>query len=407
MRNFRNKRSVAYAGLGIVFILLLIFTARALPAALSAHGGLDGELAGLADCMKLKDFSACTQPIVAQMLASQTGAQVMDVLALHFNPLQCHYIGHIVGQQLYQKDQSVDKALATCDLSCDSACVHGVVGEAFAEALGYDSPAADSNFDLEHLTPSDIAEIGKKLCTSADACHGVGHTLFGVYQKFAPAFSECREVATGPRVSFCYNGVAMEYADDLSSRNFLPDSTVTVPDPASLASLCTLPILGEARACFRYFPRIVIDTIEPGAATTTEALTRVQDICDSYTSADYRIACYAGIGSYQSYSVLSDPSDSTLSCTRFSGLQDQAACVLGTVAVASEDRQQNLVSFCAAFSSSSLQSACYQDLLYFLGQRGDTSTQDLVALCGNNALCQQQEKNDQRSSWDLVKSISD
>lgn len=358
-------------------------------------------LAGIATCMTQSDGVSCTRPYIQQLLALQDGVATMDSIESKFSPAQCHYIGHVVGQQMYARYHDVETALSSCNRTCDSACVHGIVGEAFAEELGFKNPDEDTDLDLEHLSTEELRTIGTRLCNSLGACHGVGHTLFQVFKKFEPAFALCREIATSS-IQQCYNGVTMEYADILSSRNMRVVSGVTYPNPETLDTLCMLPILAEKRACFRYFPRMVAETLKQQNVSQDESLRRVQDLCESYTKTDDRTACFAGIGSFLSYEVLKDPVTAVQSCERFGTPLDRAACTIGRIYIATEDRKEPLAAYCAAMSDSSQKAACYQDLFYFL--RANLSADDAKKLCGtNNDLCDQGFQKNALDSWQEIK----
>lgn len=356
-------------------------------------------LAQVPKCMGKTDVAACARPFVASMLMERGGTEVMQSLASLLTPLQCHYVGHIVGQQLYTQYEDAEAALATCDRSCDSACVHGVIGQAFAVALGHPD-ADDPNFDLEHLSPDDIREVGKKLCTTVGTCHGVGHTLFQAYKQLEPSFEMCRQIA-GASIPTCFNGATMEYADILSSRNMRAVPDVRYPDPATLSSLCAYSASDEARACFRYFPRMVEETLKKQSILRPEAQKRTEEICASYRNVDHRMSCFAGIGSNRAYAVLTDTSAAVRGCEGFPTEFDQKACILGTVTIATEDRELQLVPYCAAQTSDSLRSFCYQGF-FFLLYRARVKF-DASLLCGKDELCSEAAEKYRLDAWENLK----
>src|SRR5262249_29525738 len=150
-------------------------------------------------------------------------------------PQDCHYIGHVLGQEVYWKHQDIEAALNECDRACDSACIHGAVGEAFAKALGLSSPEEEKTFDLEHLSKADIETVGQKLCTTTEACHGVGHIIFQTMGTIPSAMAECEKIS--PKSRSCFAGVGMEYADILSDRNTRNLPNVTFPSTSTLPTL--------------------------------------------------------------------------------------------------------------------------------------------------------------------------
>ena len=400
-----------YAIIGALCVILIFLIAYAVRGSWRPQSAFAAGISEIKDCMAQQDAITCAEPVVKQLLSIATASQIVDALSKTLPPQQCHYAGHVVGEQVYLKYQSIGEAMAECDLTCDSACVHGAVGEAFAQVLGITSTSTTSNTGDtsgmsmpgmampgmgSDLTVQQITQAGKQLCTSSDTCHGVGHTLFEYFQKFEPAFSECRQVAGSSRVTPCYNGVVMEYADDLSSRNFLPSENVSAPDPLKLSSFCERTDIQESRACFRYFPRIALATLAPSGQSQSQILSRVQQICTSYTDHAYRDACIAGLGSYDSYSVVSDPTAAAQFCESLGDPRDEAACVLGSIDVGIEDRQQNLMSFCGSLTVSSTQESCYQDMFHFSSVHGATSTS---AICGESTACMEGLQQYNLDSW--------
>lgn len=360
-------------------------------------------LSVIAACTAQKSFIRCVQPAVNQLLDGESGAELMDELEKRFSPVQCHYIGHIVGQELYLRNHSIEDSMAVCNLACDSACAHGIIGQAFADQLGYDG-ISDVTLDLQHLNPDQIRSVGAKLCTDLDACHGVGHTLFAYYQKFAPAFAVCKSVASAARLSACASGVVMEYADELSSKNFLAATKTQPPSPDTLQSLCDLPQPWQARACFRYFPRMYTAVLKKDIENP-ETLQAIAGICKTQSTDEYRLACFAGIGSYQTFLLVKDPAAAAAVCNGFGGLRDRAACVYGAITPRTEDRKQQLVSFCEAVLPESLRTACYQNFFHALSQRDGTSLEGAEAVCGANTRCLQGLKNYGLDSWEGLKQV--
>lgn len=359
-------------------------------------------LSSVVDCTKEKNPVACVRPAVKQLVEIESGAEVMDELGRLLTPQQCHYVGHVVGQESYSKYQNVENAISQCNRACDSACIHGVIGEAFAIQLGLGSSDDAQDVDLKHLSPDDIRKVGQRLCESPTACHGVGHALFQTYGKFEPALSMCREVATEWRPNFCYQGVFMEYADILSARNARPVPGVEYPTPETIVSLCDYANLGEKRACFRYFSRIVVETLQKNGYPSKDARSRLLEICTSFPQLDNRVACIAGFGVFSAYNILTDLPEAVRACQQFSYSADKVACSLGLVSVATEERQEKAAAYCAALPDVSLQASCYQAVFFYLNRLG-IPMQKSEPLCKSDSICLQESKNFKLDSWEQVK----
>src|ERR1043166_3729677 len=110
-----NRRALVFLALVFLFLVLCVYL---LQRARNLHGDT---VFRLRDCIHSKDTALCAVPATRDMLQTETGAQIMDVLEKNFDPGLCHYFGHVVGQQSYKKYKSVDTAIAQCSEACESA----------------------------------------------------------------------------------------------------------------------------------------------------------------------------------------------------------------------------------------------------------------------------------------------
>ncbi|HUO50663.1 MAG TPA: hypothetical protein VMU25_03845 [Candidatus Paceibacterota bacterium] len=359
---------------------------------------IQNSLNGISSCFKENtDKVLCTQPYVASLLKIKNSSEVMDILSQRFNPTLCHLVGHVVGQQTYLKYQNVDAAMRACNRQCSDACTHGIVGEAFAQQLGNPDP----NVDLEHLSVDAIEKVGGALCQSPNTCHGVGHVLFQEFKQFKPALSLCDTIATSTK-SYCYGGVYMEYSDIISETSMRAVSGVAYPEPGDLQTLCSSQdTVGERRACFFYFPNIVITTLMKQGTTFADASQRLQDICASYAQgSDSRGSCFTGIGLYYSYLLTSDPQRARQAC-EFPNLADQAACNIGVISIDIDANLHPAYSYCSSLATDPLRSSCYQSAFNLLSN-SDTWHQDQTIpekFCGTDESCVAQAKNYALDPW--------
>ncbi len=399
------KMSVRTVVMGIAVALIAALSGFAAQVEVSRRAlSIDRALDGIEKCAELRDAVACSREFVKTMLAKQEPSEVMEEIAGRISPLQCHYIGHVVGQEYYAAHPTIESTIAACGRMCDSACVHGAIGSSFAETL--DKGGASSvreQFDLKHLGFDDFAVIGKKLCISADACHGVGHAVFQSTGNLKSAVEGCTHITGEPRAIFCYTGAFMEYADVLSSRNMSPVDNVVPPKKSELKTFCTqYDDVTQRRGCFRYFPRIVIETLTRLGETRDEAYAEVPKMCESMKDDHDRVSCYIGIGAYHTYLILTDPQAAMDKCTGFSSPQAVSACLLGEITVAVEDRQKVIIPYCGMLPSEKLQAACYQQVFFFIN-RTDGSVEESAKLCPvGNALCAQGAKDYEQDAWELV-----
>ncbi|HVU75225.1 MAG TPA: hypothetical protein VHD38_00065 [Candidatus Paceibacterota bacterium] len=349
----------------------------------------DPFLAGMAKVKKCAQLSRnaplCAQPAIRSMLDVASGTEIIHTFEKQLTPAQCHYMGHVVGQQSYIKYQGLEKALAQCDNTCESSCIHGAVGEAFEEELG----VGTTNLDLKHLSAADIERIGTQLCKEAEPCHGVGHVLFQAYLKFAPALEECQKVASPENANFCFGGVFMEYADQLNARSLHPTSDVGYPRSFDLPSFCTSQkTIHERRACFLYFPRVVWAVI---GGERDPAVARTASMCETYDPLD-RSACFAGIGAFNSYNISTQFDSAQAGCALYPDFGDQASCNSGVITFDVGSDNTAVFAYCHALSTEKLQAVCYQNIFYKLSQRG-ASLKDVLPYCKNDERCLSEQAN--------------
>ncbi len=372
--------------LALAGVLLLVPSFRSALISAVASVQFRAEIRAVVACTEEKNATVCARPIIQKMLGARSGTDIMNTLSGVLDAQQCHYIGHVVGQQSQIRIQDIEASIMQCDRSCDSACLHGIIGEAFAEELGMGSPD-EADIDLSHLSPDDAKKIGIRLCTSPETCHGVGHALYQAFESFEPALEVCRNIGERQTVFYCQQAVFMEYADILYSRNMRAVNDTEMPTLQELRTLCPSqsgPI--ERRSCFRYFPRMYISTLTKAGSSTREAMIGLRQMCRTYAAIDDRINCTIGIGVYNSYYVVEDVPRAVNECLALPEIGDQAACNFGLVSVATQDRQQATIAFCRAIPDEGLRGDCYHAVFYFLNRLG-TPVPEALSLCERDAQC--------------------
>ncbi|MDP3645485.1 MAG: hypothetical protein Q8R25_00150 [bacterium] len=333
----------------------------------------------LKECAYGSHAISCARPMIRNLLKYEEPTDVIQTLAVILPSTACHYMVHIVGQELYKKYGNTEPALAQCSRVCGLACIHGVIGEAFIEEAHIDT----STVDPEHLSSDEIKRVGAQLCSATlSSCHGVGHVLFANYHTFDPAVTECRNISSGSNLTECYLGVFMEFTDELSSSSVFHASS-TVPDLVRLPSLCDRPSALERRTCFTYFPWMVAAIVRAhGITETTEqSIDRVQKICDALYTTQGHYACIMGIGTSYFQLVLNEQEAAAHACERFSTLREKSSCVLGMVSMALEYRMpRKVISYCASLADASVREGCYQVIFARLYPNG-ASTSDANQYC--------------------------
>jgi len=316
-------------------------------------------------CAERSDLIACARPTLAALLEHENGSVVMRLLADNFPAQTCHYMGHVVGQDLFLRYHDPQAALAQCSADCSSACAHGVIGEDFIQIAGI-----DADFDPAHLSADDIHVLGTRLCALPNGCHAVGHALYLAYQDVGPSLTMCANISTNDKRTNCDNGVFMEYTNELASKSAWKEGVPgTVPSADSLATFCDWPTAEERNQCFSFFPWIVIDTLTRGSTATTSsaALTTVVTICAGLSDPQDRYSCINAVGQDVRNPILTTPRPARMVCDMFPTLEAQKICVSGIIDQADQFNKANeALSFCGTLDNGSLRESCYIDVFAYL-----------------------------------------
>lgn len=343
---------------------------------------LTSAVPAITECLAQQKAIPCMRGVEQNLLAYIPATTIMQTFSDTLSASQCHYAGHVLGQELYLRTNDVEKALSQCNRLCDTACIHGVINEAFAQTLHTDV----SDDEAPHLSRADLLQTGKKLCVSNSTCHGVGHALFESEGHMGTAMAMCAQVATSTSVISCYTGVAMELADTINSRSAHEYAAAPVLKEAAFANLCSMKDIQQKRACYRYLPRVVIDTVKKDGKTHDYGVSLVQSICKALPKGTERIACYFGLGTYSTYVVTDHMRSAIQWCDSYPQPQDKAACFLGQVSVDAGDRGQEFSRYCSALPAYYERKTCFQGLAYNL-KRSEIDPNTEVYCLPGDTLC--------------------
>jgi len=353
-------------------------------------------IADIAACAGRRDLVECARPHVHALLDSMSAEElIVEVEALQLSSNQCHYVLHLIGQELFGREGSVERAIGECTHACNSACPHGVIGEAFSDAL-----AVDSDTEVVHLTSEEIRAMGKDLCDEPSGvllskavkgtCHGAGHALLLAYQDIDAALDVCADIAVPLQESACYRGVYMEYTDLLSARSTWQGEyeDLHVPSTEELASLCLRDDTQESAACYYYLPIAVRQVYQHAGITSTreEAAERARDICLSIAEGTQRQACLLGYGVTLYGTFRADHEDATRTCLALERRDDQESCIAGMISLVVEyGENEEAVRYCATLTDASLETLCYGAVFERLVTLSGRSVDDAERFCPHDA----------------------
>ncbi len=233
----------------------------------------------------------------------------------------CHYVGHVIGEELMDESPSLESALTRCSAACNDGCTHGAIGEAVAKEMGtsYDDSIA-------HASTSTLEAIGKKYCAeSATLCHGIGHILFLSTGRYRESLTICNASAQGLSREGCYQGVFME---SFGANQSLFYSESPVEDSDSPGYPCATLTSPYQHACFRYLPGLVYAR---GTSRSKADFRTVYAATCAQLSSTARAYCFQGLG-YDggiSQGYFDDAPQIATICAALSTGDDRASCAKG------------------------------------------------------------------------------
>lgn len=215
----------------------------------------------------------------------------------------CHAQAHDLGRALYALRGDVGVALRECGTRCTSACMHGVVGEAF----GNSDPASIAEKMNSFCDSGAMKEIHKP----GNCAHGIGHALmFTTGDDVDAALNACLYFDQPGMRYYCATGIYMELL--IPVRKGTPRTELH--DPCDLHP-------EFAAACYRYRARTLLAVLE--------TRDKLLEACLSLDE-PMRRGCFHGLGSTLTQLLESEPHLLRQYCTNGS-VEDQALCVEGAI----------------------------------------------------------------------------
>ena len=200
----------------------------------------------------------------------------------------CHDIEHDLGKVIYARVGNVGDALRTCNDSCSSGCMHGVLMEFFQKKV----TAQDDHVDLDDVKSKISSICGSKvnpgnpamysIYKQGDCAHGVGHALMFLSNYDIPkAISYCKLFDTPQMAYYCATGAYMEYVTTHDAQDTKNQKDVFYPcDQVEYPS-----------ACFRYKMAHVVPRLYDQGTT----LEQMQQACLNLKG-KYQLGCFHGLG---------------------------------------------------------------------------------------------------------------
>jgi hypothetical protein len=226
----------------------------------------------------------------------------------------CHDEGHDFGKVVYAKTGDIGVALTTCQDSCYSGCMHGVLMEAFS--------LDDDHADLE-MVAAQVEELCERdrslteMYLTGDCYHGVGHA-FMYLAAYDPelAIPYCDALGSHAARYYCATGAYMEYVNARSDQDVKDGKDIFYPcDTAPFPA-----------ACFRYrMSRVAGDFYRNGGNYSS-----LVEQCTVLENDNTRTGCFHGLGNAHMGAIVHNQMTLGQVCMH-AGQNEQLACVDGAM----------------------------------------------------------------------------
>ncbi len=299
--------------------------------------------------------NSCVRFALRFLLVKHPPTEIMAQAQRELSAASCHFVGHALGEEVYNKYHSAERTLTECPETCEGACIHGGIGAVLMDASGVKIPKDD----LRHLDLSLIINIGTNLCVSIHTCHALGHAFFRIFGEFDKTLAMCDSIVEDGDYHSCYSGVFMEN----SMRNSLGGSfsgavSKEFRDSNELLSPCPSVAEKYQNACYHHLFFNQAKTFAELGITDPATQMRLKgEACDRVTYPSARVSCFAGVG----MSGQEIPSfDMVQFCLSFSKADDQAGCIFGfSNTVADYVNTGAGEKVCDSITDDKIASACY------------------------------------------------
>lgn len=339
----------------------------------------------IADCFVKEDAGGrsddCVRPRIQKLLEHHTTREIMSYLVATSTPENiinnCHVVAHILGQETFRQNTSLEDTLAQCTSACVDGCVHGAVAGAVAHELGQEY----LDKDIVHAGAKEIEQKGKEYCEKSDAlCHGMGHILFIATNDIPRALSACDTIAPMGSSDPCYRGVFMEYGteetfvehaipiDALNNDYSFPCGTVEQP---------------YVHACMVRLPAIQERLFEENNVRQEERFSISKRVCESF-SQKARSDCFIGMGRFLRSYVYNIPNVSfETRCESLDTVTDQLSCVAGVALdLGRTSDYQGGLAYCGGITEQSQKTLCYNVVFQTKEiSTGNNTTDSLNEIC--------------------------
>lgn len=287
-------------------------------------------------------------------VSATTSATVLQV--------NCHAIGHVIGEKSYRNFGTIEAALAQCNSSCRNACTHGVIGAGVMNEMGKQY----SEEDIAHAGRKQLDIYAKQYCANSDSsnstCHAIGHLAYIATSDDESALGICDRAATGLHLQSCFQGVFMERAASFANVLFVGTSK---PAPEVRKDDYTYPCMDLAEryrnACFVLLPSFQAYITEAeGLKTPAQRLQKSVEACESLPRKN-RSDCFEGIGVSSATLGASDlyAPETELFCDQFSGEEDRYSCIVGLLTRFAYADFRGIQYYCEHLDQEGMRALCY------------------------------------------------
>jgi len=197
---------------------------------------------------------------------------------------KCHSEAHDLGKVILARVRNIGESLRICADRCSSACMHGVLMEAFTESQERASRGGHVYLSTVRRLMNDVCYKNTEMIASyspGDCAHGVGHALMYLTGYNIPkAMRACAGFRDPAMKYYCATGAYMEYVTERDSE-----------DAKSKSLLYPCDTYDYPAACSRYKMARVGRRHYLARKKTGELISECKKL-----SGKFRLGCFHGLG---------------------------------------------------------------------------------------------------------------
>ncbi|TSC77840.1 MAG: Uncharacterized protein G01um101429_941 [Parcubacteria group bacterium Gr01-1014_29] len=256
MLSLTAKKMVAFAGFGVLFLLLTLWIGVRKPVSHFADFSLVDVYRSCVDATRSQqDKGVCLKELGDYAGQYAVVSEIDAAIASLTKPEElfwCHEFVHYAGWGLYKKTRNMSVAFREASNRCDSGMFHGIVEEYISEA----SDGRDPEQFITSVAPTaceqDVAENNLLPGIKGICYHGLGHAFMFITDNNLPQALRYCDMLSSTHAGGCYTGAFMENLQSKQVTRIGTHPSLYAPKPDDPDYPCNLLDEKHRDVCYRY-----------------------------------------------------------------------------------------------------------------------------------------------------------